>query len=56
MAGSTIFLTTTKPRIERAPTWGDIAGEAYLSELYDHYGCQPFWSEGYREPDWARSD
>ena len=56
IAGATIFLTTTRPQIERTPTWGDIDGEIFLSEVYDHYGCQPFWSEGYQEPDWTRSE
>jgi len=56
VAGDSIFLTAMKALVKSTPTWGDIDGEAFLTEVYRHYGCRPFWSEGYQEPDWIRSE
>ena len=33
-----------------APT----SGEVFLGDVYRHYGCEPYWSDGYQAPEWTR--
>lgn len=56
VGGGTVFLNVKKGQVDSAPVWGDITGEAFMTELYGHYGGQPYWSESYHEPDWTRTE
>ena len=56
VAGRSVFLGARKAVVESAPVGEDIAGEFFMTELYEHYGHEPYWSNGYREPDWNRPE
>jgi sporulation protein YlmC with PRC-barrel domain len=48
-----VFLDTSRDRLADAPERSTVEDEAQLAEVYAFYGRQPFWSEGYRHPDWT---
>ena len=48
-----VFLDATAERIAAAPAWEWHDDEAHFEHVCRYFGCQPFWSEGYRNPDWT---
>jgi len=53
IVGGVVFLTRDRAHVEAAPDWGEVSGESFMTALYRHFGCDPFWDEGYVQPDWA---
>lgn len=37
-----------------APRGAALERDEFILEVYRHFGCQPFWLEGYRVPEWTR--
>ncbi len=51
-----VFLTVSRAQVDTAPAWSDIMDGSYLAEVCAHFGCQPYWSAGYRDPTWAAAE
>jgi sporulation protein YlmC with PRC-barrel domain len=50
-----IRLSITHDRILNAPAYNpNLLDHPYLDRLYDYYGLQPFWTEGYHYPPYLR--
>ena len=50
-----VFLDTSAERIADAPAWVSHDDQAHIEQVCRYHGCQPYWSDGYRAPDWAES-
>jgi sporulation protein YlmC with PRC-barrel domain len=53
VAGDTVFLKTTREVVDFAPKWTSLSDGRYVDHVVRHFGCTPFWSSGYRAPEWT---
>lgn len=56
VAGDTVFIRPPVAHVEEAPNWGGLESEIFMKDLCRHFGCEPYWSDGYRTPDWTHRD
>lgn len=48
----TVYLNVDGALVSEAPR-GDDLQESHLSMVCRHFGCEPYWSEGYVARDWT---
>ena len=56
VAGDTVFIRPAIAHVEVAPIRGGLDNEAFMGGVCRHFGCEPYWSDGYQAPDWTRRD
>jgi uncharacterized protein YrrD len=56
VAGDTVFIRPAVAHVEMSPSWGDLESEIFVGDIYHHFSCVPYWSDGYLAPDWTRRD
>ena len=56
VANATVFIRSSTAHVDAAPHRGDLNSEAYVGGIYRHFGCEPYWSDDYRAPDWTHRE
>jgi sporulation protein YlmC with PRC-barrel domain len=53
VAGESVFLKVGRDDVLDAPDWQPVDDPSTIERVCVHFGCQPFWADGYRAPDWT---